>query len=147
MLSFSPCCTASTVTKQQLFAKIGTILRKIAYIFLGFLFLGLAILGVLLPVIPTTPFLLLAAWFFAQSSEKWHQRLLGSALFGPIIRNWETHRCIGCRTKAVSIALMLGMGGTSIVFAVEDTRIKLAALVLMSIGCATLLSLKTCPEN
>lgn len=122
-------------------------MRNTAYKFLGFLFLGLAILGVLLPVLPATPFLLLAAWFFARSSEKWHQWLLRSELFGPIIRNWETNRCIGCRTKVVSLTLMLGMGGTSIVFAVDDTRVKLAALMFMAVGCATLLSLKTCPEK
>jgi len=121
-------------------------LRTTAYKSLGFLFLGLTVVGVLLPVIPATPFLLLAAWFFARSSEKWHQRLLSSELFGPIIRNWENNRCIGLRTKIVSIALMLGMGGTSVVFAVEDNRLKLAALVFMAIGCVTLLSIKTCPK-
>ena len=119
-------------------------MRKTAYKSFGFLFLGLAIVGVLLPVIPATPFLLLAAWFFARSSEKWHQRLLSSKLFGPIIRNWETNRCIGLRTKVVSIVLMLGMGGTSIVFAVESITLKLTALIFMAIGCITLLSIKTC---
>ncbi len=122
-------------------------MKNTAYKSLGFLFLGLAILGALLPVVPATPFLLLAAWFFSRSSEKWHQWLLRSELFGPIIRNWETSRCVGRRTKVVSIALMLGMGGTSIAFAVDDSRIKLAALALMAIGCVTLLSLKTCEED
>ncbi len=103
-------------------------------------------MGVLLPVIPATPFLLLAAWFFARSSEKWHRRLLQSELFGPIIRNWETNRCISRRTKIVSIVLMLGMGGTSVVFAVDDGRLKIAALVFMAVGCATLLLIKTCPQ-
>ncbi|MBE9539540.1 MAG: YbaN family protein [Proteobacteria bacterium] len=122
-------------------------MRNTVYKLLGFLFLGLAIAGVLLPVVPATPFLLLAAWFFARSSERWHQRLLNSKMFGPIIRNWETNRCIGLRTKIVSIVLMLGMGGTSIVFAVENITIKLTALVFMAIGCITLLSIKTCPDN
>ena len=122
-------------------------MRNTAYKSLGFLFLGLAILGVILPVLPATPFLLLSAWFFSRSSEKWHQWLLRSELFGPIIRNWETNRCVARRTKVVSIALMLGMGGTSVLFAVDDSRIKLAAFALMAIGCVTLLSIKTCPED
>lgn len=125
----------------------GNTVKKTAYLSFGFLFLGLAILGVILPVVPATPFLLLAAWFFARSSEKWHQWLLGSELFGPIIRNWEASRCIGCRTKVISIALMLGMGGTSINFAIDDVRIKLVALALMAAGCATLLYIKTCPTD
>ncbi|MEH6593161.1 MAG: YbaN family protein [Halioglobus sp.] len=122
-------------------------MKKTVYISIGFLFLGLAILGALLPVVPSTPFLLLAAWFFARSSEKWHQRLLNSQLFGPIIRNWEASRCISCRTKLVSITLMLGMGGISLIFAVQDDRVRLAALLLMTLGCITLLSLKTCPPD
>ena len=122
-------------------------MRKTAYKSFGFLFLGLAIVGVLLPVVPATPFLLLAAWFFARSSEKWHQRLLRSELFGPIIRNWESNRCIGLRTKIASIVLMLGMGGTSVVFAVHSDKLKIAAFIFMAIGCVTLLSIKTCPKN
>ena len=122
-------------------------MRTTAYKSFGLLFLGLAIAGIMLPVIPATPFLLLAAWFFARSSEKWHQRLLQSELFGPIIRNWENNRCISRRTKIVSIVLMLGMGGTSVIFAVDDIRLKIAALVFMAVGCATLLFIKTCQEQ
>lgn len=122
-------------------------MKLTTYKALGFLFLGLAILGVVLPVLPTTPFLLLSAWFFARSSEKWHSWLLQNATFGPIIRNWETSRCINCRTKIVSIMLMLGVGGTSVVFAVGDPRIKFVALALMAVGCVTLLSIKTCPGD
>ena len=119
-------------------------MKRTAYKSLGFLFLGCAILGALLPVIPATPFLLLSAWFFARSSEKWHQWLLNSELFGPTVRNWEQNRCIGRRTKIVSILLMIGMGGTSILFFVEDMRIRAVAVTLMLIGCATLLMVKTC---
>lgn len=126
---------------------MGHTIVEVAYKFLGFLFLGLAIVGAILPVVPATPFLLLAAWFFARSSEKWHRWLLHSELFGPIIHNWETQRCVACRTKIISLVLMVGMGGTSIVFAVDDMRLKLAALLLMTVGCVTLLCLKTCPEN
>lgn len=121
-------------------------MKRTAYTLLGFLFLGLAGLGIALPVLPTTPFLLLAAWFFSRSSERWHQWLLNSAMFGPIINNWEQRRCVNCRTKVVSIVLMLGVGGTSVMLAVDDFYIKLLALALMSIGCLTLLKLKTC-EN
>ena len=122
-------------------------MRVPTYKALGFLFLGLAILGIGLPVLPTTPFLLLSAWFFSRSSEKWHQWLLANETFGPVIRNWETRRCISLRTKFVSIALMLGVGGSSVVFAVDDSRIRFAALALMAVGCVTLLRIKTCPGS
>jgi uncharacterized membrane protein YbaN (DUF454 family) len=120
---------------------------KALYQILGFLFLGVAMLGFVLPVLPGTPFLLLSAWFFARSSEKWHQWLLASKLFGPIIHNWEAHRCISRRTKIVAIASMIIAGGASITFGVEDIRIRLLAAALMAIGTVTVLSIKTCTAD
>jgi len=119
--------------------------KKTIYKPLGFVFLGLAILGILLPILPGTPFLLLSAWFFARSSERWHQWLLNSQLFGPLIGNWETNRCISRRTKAVALLSMVFAGGSSIIFGVDALGLKIAGLVLMGIGCVTVLSIKTCP--
>ena len=67
-------------------------MKRAIYKPLGILFLALGVAGVVLPVLPTTPFVLLAAWFFARSSEKWYQWLLNSELFGPAIANWEEKR-------------------------------------------------------
>ena len=122
-------------------------MKKIVYKPLGFLFLGLAGLGVVLPILPATPFLLLAAWFFARSSERWHQRLLSSELFGPMIRNWEQHRCITRRTKLVALVSMVVAGGASLIFGVEDWQLRIAGLLFMTVGCVTLLSIKTCDCN
>ncbi|MEO2175544.1 MAG: YbaN family protein [bacterium] len=117
------------------------------YIALGFLFLGLAIIGVVLPVMPATPFLLIAAWFFAQSSEKWHTWLLNSKLFGPMIQNWENNRCISLRTKFVALASMIVVGGASVVFAIQVFEYRVAAVALMSVGTIVVLNLKTCPAG
>lgn len=95
-------------------------MRRTVYKPLGLFFLALAFLGVVLPVLPTTPFLILAAWFFARSSEKWHRRLLDSKLFGPLLRNWEQQRCISLRTKIVALMSMLVAGGASVTFAMQD---------------------------
>lgn len=119
-------------------------MRRSVYKPLGFLFLGLAIIGVVLPILPTTPFLLLAAWFFARSSEKWHSRLLASELFGPMIRNWEENRCISRRTKLVAMISMLVAGSFSILFAVEQTWLKLLGLGLVTMGATVVLRIKTC---
>jgi uncharacterized membrane protein YbaN (DUF454 family) len=118
--------------------------KKTLYKPLGFLFLGLAILGILLPILPGTPFLLLSAWFFARSSKKWHQRLLASELFGPLILNWEQHRCISRRTKLVALVSMAVAGGASVIFGVDSITLKVVGLSLMGVGTATLLSIKTC---
>lgn len=113
---------------------------------LGLLFLLLGSAGLVLPVLPTTPFILLAAWCFARSSEAWHQRLLASELFGPIIENWERRRCLARRTKFVAISMMLFAGSASIAFAMHDYRLRLLAALLMVIGGTTVLRLKTCNQ-
>jgi uncharacterized membrane protein YbaN (DUF454 family) len=118
--------------------------KKTFYKPLGFLFLGLAMLGIVLPILPGTPFLLLSAWFFARSSRKWHQRLLASELFGPLILNWEQHRCISRRTKLVAIVSMVVAGSASVLFGVDSITLKIVGLSLMGVGTATLLSIKTC---
>jgi len=116
------------------------------YKLLGFVSLGLAILGIPLPILPTTPFLLLAAWFFARSSEKWHRWLLASELFGPMIRNWELNRCISLRTKLAAVGSMALVGGASVTFALTDNRLRIAAIVLMTIGMLFVLNIKTCAK-
>jgi uncharacterized membrane protein YbaN (DUF454 family) len=97
---------------------------------LGFLALGLAGLGVVLPVLPTTPFVLLAAACFARSSPRFHRWLLHSRLFGPMIHRWQEERCVSRRTKAVAIGLIAVTFAVSIGFAVSHpvARAGLAAL-------------------
>lgn len=119
-------------------------LKTTLYKPLGFLFMAVAGVGVVLPVLPTTPFLLLSVWFFARSSEKWHQWLLANKLFGPIITNWEANRCIARGTKAVAVATMGVVGGASVAFAMEETWMRIATLVLIATGLVVVLSIKTC---
>ncbi|MEL6583501.1 MAG: YbaN family protein [Pseudomonadota bacterium] len=75
----------------------------------GFIALGLGLLGVVLPLLPTVPLVLLAAFCFARSSERMHQWLVEHPRFGPGIRNWQEHGAISVRGKrmaAISIGLV-----------------------------------------
>ena len=63
----------------------------------GLCAVALAVLGVALPLLPTTPFVLLAAFAFAKSSERWHTWLRRHRVFGPIIENWREHGAISRR--------------------------------------------------
>ena len=121
-------------------------MKKTVYKVLGLLFLLLGVLGIALPVLPTTPFVLLAAWCFAQSSQRWHARLIESELFGPMIRNWETNRCISLRTKIVALTTMTLVGVASIVFAIHNPMLKILTALLLGVGATTLLLLKTCAD-
>lgn len=124
----------------------GNNVKRAVYKPLGLLFLALGAAGLVLPVLPTTPFVLLAAWFFANSSEEWHRRLLESELFGPMIRNWESNRCISLRTKLVGLLAMLVAGSASIVLAITDPVLKGVTALLMTVGAVTLMLIKTCPD-
>jgi uncharacterized membrane protein YbaN (DUF454 family) len=87
---------------------------------------GLGILGAFLPVLPTTPFMLLAAACYARASTRFYNGLLNTRVFGPTIREWRRDRSISYRTKWTAIALMAVTLATSILVAVEDGRLQLA---------------------
>ena len=114
---------------------------------LGFVFLGIGALGVILPLLPATPFVLLAAACFARSSEKWHRWLLSSATFGPMVRNWEENRCITCRVKMIGILSMIVVGGFSIFYAVESVPMRMAGGLFMLVGFVTIGLIRTCQKK
>ena len=111
---------------------------------LGFVFLALALIGVFLPLLPTTPFVLLAAGCFAQSSERMHRWILANPTFGPMVRDWEQKRCVTCRVKAVAIASMVVVGGISVFLALDTLVWRLAGAALLLTGSLVVLRLKTC---
>jgi uncharacterized membrane protein YbaN (DUF454 family) len=84
----------------------------------------LGVIGIFLPLLPTTPFMLLAAACFARSSRRFHDWLLANRTFGPLILEWEKHRSIPRRTKLTAIALMSLTLAVSIVFFVEPAWLQ-----------------------
>jgi uncharacterized membrane protein YbaN (DUF454 family) len=73
----------------------------------GLVFVGLAILGVVLPILPTTPFLLVAATCFAKSSPRLQKKLLANKTFGPLIHEWQQHRSIPRKAKRVALLTII----------------------------------------
>ena len=111
------------------------------------MFLGLGALGVVLPILPATPFVLLAAACFAQSSEKWHRWLLANRTFGPMVKNWEDNRCIGCRVKLLAVASMVLVGGFSIFYSLDSHALRITGGVFVIIGLLTIAFLPTCDKE
>lgn len=101
--------------------KVPRILLKI----LGLFFVGLAILGVVLPVLPTTPFLLVAAGCFAKSSPRLHQKLLDNKTFGPLINDWQKYKTIPKKAKRMALLTM------ALSVAVSSLMLKSAGLTLL----------------
>jgi len=100
------------------------------FLVLGTIFLGIAAVGIVVPVLPTTPFVLLAAACYLRSSTRLHDRLLGSRAFGPTIVAWQEHRAIPPRAKAIAIAMVVVTFAISIVFVVEHLFLQ-AGLALL----------------
>lgn len=115
---------------------------------LGFFFVGLAALGAFLPLLPTTPFLLLAAACFAKSSERWHQWLLNNRTFGPIIKRWEQNRCVSKITKTVSISSIIVFGGYAMLFALGDRlELQLLGAAVIMVSLFFVFRLRVCSEE
>ena len=106
---------------------------------MGGLFLGLGVLGVVLPVLPTTPFLLLAAGCFAKSSPRLHRWLLAHPVFGPPIRNWEENGAISRSAKRLAVGSMVAVVAISVLLGLS-WKVLLAQVVLIAIGSAFILT-------
>ncbi len=116
---------------------------RLVLIALGFIFVGLGILGAFLPLLPTTPFLLLAAACFARSSKKFYNWLLNHKVFGTYIRNYREHRAITLRGKVISLVVMWLVMGYTAFFALSNVFLS-AIVILIGLGVTRhILSLKT----
>ena len=114
---------------------------------LGFIFLGLGVIGVFLPLLPTTPFLLVSAACFAKSSDKWHQWLLSNRVFGPLIKDWQERKCISFSTKVIAISLVILFGGYSIVFFLTDLTLRILTALLIATGLFFVCRLEVCKNK
>lgn len=81
--------------------------RRVLFLVVGILALLLAVIGLLLPLVPATPFLLLAAWAFSRSSERLHRWLRGLPGFGPVLADWEENGAIRTRVKVLATVILL----------------------------------------
>ncbi|WP_025899193.1 YbaN family protein [Sneathiella glossodoripedis] len=80
--------------------------KKIILMAIGWLFVLIGAIGVVVPVLPTTPFLLISLWAFSQSSDRFHAWLYNHRFFGPPLRDWEAHGIIPLRAKTIALATM-----------------------------------------
>ena len=97
----------SALAKSPILPQIQSKTKKFLLKTTGLFFVGLAILGVILPILPTTPFLLVAAACFAKSSPRLQKKLLANKTFGPLIHEWQQHRCIPRKAKRVALLTMI----------------------------------------
>jgi uncharacterized membrane protein YbaN (DUF454 family) len=99
----------------------------------GTLSTGLGIIGIFIPILPTTPFLLLAAACYMRSSERFYRWLTNNRVFGAYVRNYIEGRGMPVRIKIFTILLLWLTIGLSMTFAVRNTVIRIV-LVCIAVG-------------
>ena len=121
-------------------------LKKKIYIFVGFLAVILGIIGVILPGIPTVPFLLVALFCFERSSKKYHDMILNNKYFGKVLRDYYEGRGLTTSVK-IKAVLFLSCGMGFSVYRVHNLYLRIM-LVLIWAGVALhIILLKTKPKE
>ncbi|UAB88774.1 YbaN family protein [Ruegeria sp. SCSIO 43209] len=100
---------------------------------LGLLCVALAMIGVALPLLPTVPFLLLAAFFFARSSSRLHNWLLSHRTFGPMIIDWQSSGAIRPGAKKAATLSVAAVFGLSVLLSVPSHVLIIQAIVLSAV--------------
>lgn len=116
--------------------------RQWLFFFLGWLFLGIGIIGIFVPLLPTTAFLLLSAACFSRSSERFYHWLLEHPIFGKYIRNYRLYHAITLPAKLISLGtLWVVIGITVVTFSMWWLR---GLLLVVAVGVTIhLLRLRT----
>jgi len=116
---------------------------RVALIVAGTISTALGILGIFVPILPTTPFLLLAAACYSRSSQRFYDWLLNNKYFGNYIRNYRERKAIPLKVKVLTLALLWATIGCSVTFAVEILFVRVL-LIMIAIGVSIhIFSLRT----
>jgi uncharacterized membrane protein YbaN (DUF454 family) len=122
-------------------------LSKPFLIILGWLFILFGVIGVFLPLMPTTIFFILAAWCFSRSSEKFYNRLINHQRFGKIILDYHEKKGMPARSKAIAITMMLLTITISAIFFTQEIYIRII-LFFIALGVSIyIIMLNTIKED
>ena len=103
-------------------------MKRTMYIGLGWLCLALGTVGIVLPLLPTTPFMIVAAWAFARSSPRFQSWLEEHRLFGPYVQDWRRYGVIPLSAKLLAITMM----SASLVWLVGFTEVSMVARIAVA---------------
>ncbi|UTW55753.1 YbaN family protein [Kordiimonas sp. SCSIO 12610] len=109
-------------------------MTKLIWNILGGVCVFLGILGVILPLLPTTPFVLLAAFCFARGSDVFHDWLLNHKVFGPIISDWNNHGVVSRKAKTSAIIFMAFAVGLAVYFNVPAFVLIIQIAILSGVA-------------
>ncbi len=123
-------------------------MKKTLFIIFGSISFGLGVIGIFLPILPTTPFLLLSAALFGKSSDRLYNWLMNHKVFGNYIRDFRENKAIPLKGKIASISMLWLLILYSIFFIVNERWYLQALLAAIAIGVTIhILSFKTKKEQ
>ncbi len=120
-------------------------LRRWFLLTMGGLFFGLGLVGVFLPILPTTPFMILAATCFASSSPRFHQALLNNRWFGDDLRRWEASRTMKKETKKRATTVILATFSVSIAVLWLTPLLQVMLIIIAAVLLFFLWKIPECP--
>ena len=109
-------------------------LAKLMWVSLGSLFVGLGAIGVIVPGLPTAPFLILAAACYIRSSQRLYDWLISNKRFGPYLKDYREGKGIPRKAKRLAVAMIVIFVSFSVVFGIEDLTLKIVVGLLGLIG-------------
>ena len=122
-------------------------MKRTILISLGLLCVGLGFVGVFVPGIPTTIFLIIALWAFTKSSEKLRYWLLNHKRFGPILNNWQEHKVVPRRAKILMVVLM-SLAVILFYYSLQSLILTIGLIILLVSVAIYVISLPSkVPEN
>mgnify|MGYP001185189891 FL=1 len=109
-------------------------LAKLMWVSLGSLFVALGAIGVIVPGLPTTPFLILAAACYIRSSQRLYDWLISNKRFGPYLKDYREGKGIPRKAKRLAVVMIVVFVSFSVVFGIEDLTLKIVVGLLGLIG-------------
>lgn len=101
---------------------------------LGIVCVGLGVVGILVPLLPTTPFLILAAYLFSRGSRRMHDWLVNHRFLGPPIRDWRAHRAVSTQAKIWAVTAIAMLMILSLVLEVPQWALVIEGVILGSVA-------------
>ena len=122
-------------------------MKRIILISLGWLCVSLGFIGIFVPGIPTTIFLIIALWAFTKSSKKLRNWLLNHKRFGPILNNWQQHKVVPRRAKILMVVLM-SLASVLFHYSLQNLYLTIGLVIILVLVAIYVISLPSkIPEN
>ena len=122
-------------------------MKRMILLSLGWLCVSLGFIGIFVPGIPTTIFLIIALWAFTKSSKKLRNWLLNHKRFGPILNNWQQHKVVPRRAKILMVVLM-SLASVLFHYSLQNLYLTIGLVIILVLVAIYVISLPSkIPEN